>query len=132
MYAINTRGIVRYYPNINLASLLPPDFDATQRPYFVISSPLYDPKHGPRWTIPYFDAAGGGLVVTVASPVYENNKFTGVVAADMKLGEITKQIGLLKIGKTGYAFLIDDAGRILSMPRPGYDMFGIQPGGYEQ
>jgi len=127
MYAINTRGIVRYYPNINLASLLPPDFDATQRPYFVISSPLYNPKHGPRWTIPYVDATGGGLVVTVASPVYENNKFTGVVAADMKLGEITKQIGLLKIGKTGYAFLIDDAGRILSMPQAGYDMFGIRP-----
>jgi GAF domain-containing protein/HAMP domain-containing protein len=126
MYAINSRGIVRYYPNINLASLLPAYFDATKRPYFVISSPLYNPKHGPRWTIPYVDATGGGLVVTVASPVYENNKFTGVVAADMKLGEITKQIGVLTIGKTGYAFLIDDAGRILSMPQAGYDMFGIR------
>ena len=127
MYVINTGGVVRYYPNINLASLLPPDFDATKRPYFLISSPLYNPKHGPRWTIPYVDATGGGLVVTVASPVYENNKFTGVVAADMKLGEITKQISLLKIGKTGYAFLIDDAGRILSMPQAGFDMFGIRP-----
>jgi GAF domain-containing protein/HAMP domain-containing protein len=126
MYAIDTRGVTRYYPNINLASLLPPDFDATKRPYFLISSPLYNPHQGPRWTIPYVDATGGGLVVTVASPVYENNRFIGVVAADMKLGEITKQIGLLKIGKTGYAFLIDDAGRVLSMPQAGFDMFGIR------
>ena len=127
IYAIDTRGVTRYYPNINLASLLPPDFDATQRPYFVISSPLFNPHHGSRWTIPYIDATGGGLVVTVASPVYVDNRFVGVVAADMKLGEITKQIGLLKIGKTGYAFMIDDAGRILSMPKAGFDMFGIRP-----
>jgi GAF domain-containing protein/HAMP domain-containing protein len=127
MYAIDTRGVIRYYPNINLASLLPPDFDATQRSYFVISSPQNNPQHEFRWTIPYVDAAGGGLVVTVAAPLYENNRFTGVVAADMKLGEIASQISLLKIGKTGYAFMIDDAGRILSMPSAGYDMFGISP-----
>ncbi len=127
LYTIDTRGVIRYYPNISLASILPPDFDATQRSYFVISSPLYNPKHTTRWTIPYIDAAGGGLVVTAASPVYKNNRFVGVVAADMKLGEIAKQIGLLKIGKTGYAFMLDDAGRILSMPSAGFDMFGIRP-----
>jgi methyl-accepting chemotaxis protein len=127
IYAIDTKGVIRYFPNIKLATLLPPDFDATQRPYFVISSPLYDPLHGPRWTIPYLDAAGGGLVVTVATPIYEDNRFSGVVAADMKLGDVAKQISLLKIGKTGYAFMIDDAGRILSMPAAGYDMFGVSP-----
>lgn len=127
VYAIDTRGVVRYYPNISLASILPPDFDATQRPYFVISSPLYNPKHTTRWTIPYIDATGGGLVVTAVSPVYKNNRFVGVVAADMKLGEIAKQISLLKLGKTGYAFMLDDAGRILSMPSAGFDMFGIRP-----
>ena len=127
VYAIDTRGVTRYYPNISLASILPPDFDATQRPYFVISSPLYDPQHKPRWTIPYIDATGGGLVVTVASPVYENDRFVGVVAADMKLGEVAKQISGFKIGKTGYAFMLDDAGRILSMPPAGFDMFGIRP-----
>ena len=126
MYAIDTRGIVRYYPNNNLAALLPPDFDATQRPYFVLSSPANNPERITRWTIPYVDAAGGGLVVTVASPVYVNDRFLGVVAADMKLGEIAKQVGQLKIGKTGYAFMLDDAGRVLAMPDQGFDMFGLQ------
>ena len=127
VYAIDTRGVTRYYPNINLASLLPPDFDATKRPYFVITSPLFNPKHQPRWTIPYVDATGGGLVVTVAAPVYKNDQFMGVVAADMKLGDITKQISSIKIGDTGYAFMLDDAGRILSMPQAGFDMFGVRP-----
>ena len=127
IYAIDTRGIIRYYPNINLASILPPNFDATKRPYFEISSPPSNPQRLPRWTVPYVDAAGGGFVVTVAAPVYEGNKFGGVVAADMKLVDVTQQVSAIKIGKSGFAFMIDDAGRILSMPSAGYEMFGIRP-----
>jgi GAF domain-containing protein/HAMP domain-containing protein len=127
IYAIDTHGITRYYPNINLAEVVPPGFDPTQRPYYVISTPLFNPKRLPRWTIPYTDATGGGLVVTVASPIYINNSFSGVVAADMQLTKITQQVAELKMGKTGYAFLIDDAGRILSMPPAGYLLFGLRP-----
>jgi GAF domain-containing protein/HAMP domain-containing protein len=127
MYAIDTRGVIRYYPNISLASLLPPDFDATQRPYYLITAPLFNPQRLPRWTIPYVDAAGGGLVVTVAAPVYEDDHFIGIVAADMQLAEITEQINSIKVGESGYAFMIDDAGRILSMPPAGYELYGIRP-----
>jgi hypothetical protein len=127
LYAIDTRGVTRYYPNIELASVVPPDFDTTKRPYYSVASPLFNPQRLPRWTIPYVDATGGGLVVTVAAPVYEGNEFTGVVAADMQLTRITQQISSINVGKTGYAFMIDDAGRILSMPEAGFDMFGIRP-----
>ena len=126
-YAIDTRGVTRYYPNIDLASLVPPDFDTTQRPYFTIVSPLFNPQRLPRWTIPYVDATGGGLVVTVAAPVYEADDFIGVVAADMQLSQITEQISSIKVAETGYAFMIDDAGRILAMPQAGFDMFGVRP-----
>jgi len=127
VYAIDTRGVTRYYPNIELASLLPPDFDATKRPYYVITSPLFNPQRLPRWTIPYVDAAGGGLVVTVAAPVYIGDEFNGVVAADMTMENITQQIGDIKIGQTGYSFMVDNAGRIISMPPAGFELFGIQP-----
>jgi GAF domain-containing protein/HAMP domain-containing protein len=126
LYAIDTRGVTRYYPNIDLASVLPPDFDATQRPYFSITAPLFNPQRLPRWTIPYVDATGGGLVVTVAAPVYDGDQFVGVVAADMQLTQITQQIGNIQVGESGYAFMIDDAGRILAMPEAGFDMFGIR------
>jgi GAF domain-containing protein/HAMP domain-containing protein len=128
VYAIDTNGVTRYYPNIDLASILPAGFDATERPYYRISSPLFNPQRTARWTIPYVDATGGGLVVTVAFPVYVGNQFNGVVAADMQLSEITRQVETLKIGQTGYAFMIDDAGRILSMPDEGYKLFGLDPG----
>jgi GAF domain-containing protein/HAMP domain-containing protein len=127
IYYINPMGVVRYYPNIELASLRPPDFDATSRPYYRITSPLFNPQRVARWTIPYVDEIGGGLVVTVASPLYIGDTFDGVVAADMQLARITEQVSSLKIGQTGYAFMIDEAGRIISMPAVGYDMFGINP-----
>jgi GAF domain-containing protein/HAMP domain-containing protein len=127
VYYIDPKGIVRYYPNIELASLLPPDFDATKRPYYEITAPLFNPQRLTRWTIPYADAAGGGLVVTVASPVYYGDKFSGVVAADIQLSVITEQISSIKVGQTGYAYMIDDAGRIISMPRVGHDLFGLDP-----
>jgi GAF domain-containing protein/HAMP domain-containing protein len=127
LYAIDTRGVTRYYPNIELASVVPPDFDTTERPYYLVASPLFNSQRLPRWTIPYVDATGGGLVVTVAAPVYEGNEFIGVIAADMQLTQITQQINSIEVGETGYAFMIDDAGRILSMPQAGFDMFGIRP-----
>jgi GAF domain-containing protein/HAMP domain-containing protein len=127
VFAVDLRGVTRYYPNIDLAAILPPNFDATQRPYFTITSPLFNPQHLPRWTIPYVDATGGGLVVTAAAPAYDGDQFIGVVAADMQLTAITEQISSIKVGETGYAFMIDDAGRILSMPPAGFDMYGIRP-----
>lgn len=127
IYSINPNGIIRYYPNIQLASLLPPDFDATQRPYYKITSPLFNPDRLTRWTIPYVDAAGGGLVVTVASPIYYGDTFAGVVAADVQLSAITEQLANIKIGQSGFAFMVDDAGRLIHMPPAGYEMFGIDP-----
>jgi GAF domain-containing protein/HAMP domain-containing protein len=127
VYGIDTQGATRYYPNINLASLLPPDFDPTQRGYYQITSPLFNPQKIARWSIPYVDAAGGGLVVTVASPVYFGDEFGGVVAADMRLATITVQVEKIRIGQTGYAFMLDDAGRIISMPDSGYRLFDIDP-----
>jgi GAF domain-containing protein/HAMP domain-containing protein len=127
VYAIDSQGITRYYPNINLAAVLPPGFDPRTRPYYEITSSLFNPQRLTKWTIPYVDATGGGLVVTVAAPVYIGDTFKGVVAADMQLAQITQQVQTLKLGETGYAFMIDDAGRILSMPPAGYKLFGLKP-----
>jgi GAF domain-containing protein/HAMP domain-containing protein/PAS domain-containing protein len=127
IYSVNSQGVVRYYPNIELATLVGPDFDARTRPYYEITAPLFNPQKRTRWTIPYLDAAGGGLVVTVAAPVYYGDVFSGIIAADIQLAVITERISTIQIGQTGFAFMLDDAGRIISMPPAGYDLFGISP-----
>jgi GAF domain-containing protein/HAMP domain-containing protein len=126
VYAIDTRGSTRYYPNIELASKVPPDFNPAQRPYYTITAPLFNPQRQSRWAIPYIDKTGGGMVVTVAAPVYNGDRFMGIVAADMQLTGIAERINSIKAGQTGYAYIVDDAGRIIAMPDAGLAMFGLR------
>jgi len=127
IYFIDTSGVTTYYPNINLANIVPPDFDVTSQIFFKLASPLFNPQGIPRWTIPYQDPAGTGLIVTVTTPVYISGQFKGVVAADLKLDSVSAQVDKIKIGQTGYAFLINDAGNILAMPPAGYALYNLTP-----
>ncbi len=125
IYNITTQGVTRFYPNINLASVLPPDFDATSRPYYTITAPSSNQNRETQWAVPYIDATGGGLVVTVASPIYSGNRFHGIIAADIQLSKVAEQASNIKIGTTGYAMIIDQEGHIIYMPPAGYAMYGI-------
>lgn len=125
IYNITPKGVTRYYPNINLAFVLPPDFDATSRPYFQITAPASNPDRSTKWAIPYIDATGGGLVVTVAAPIYSGDQFKGIIAADIQLSKMAEQVAAIKIGGSGYAMVIDKDGHIIYMPPAAYAMYGI-------
>lgn len=128
VYFIGKYNYTIYYPNIDLANNVPPDFDAVSQTFYTIVTPKNDPERKSLWTPPYQDPAGTGLIVTGATPVYDqNNIFRGVLAADVQLARISEQISAIKVGKTGFAFLVDTEGRIISMPEAGYSIFGIQP-----
>lgn len=127
IYEISPNGATRYYPNIDLASLVPEGFNAAERPYYQITSPDFNPDRKTQWAIPYVDAAGGGLVVTVASPLYFGNQFHGVIAADIQLAKVAEQVSKIKVGNSGYAIVIDDDGHIIYMPPAGYAMYGLRP-----
>lgn len=119
-------GETLYYPNIDLASVVPPDFDVTGRPWFVKASPGQNPSHGAVWSDPYLDAASHGLIVTASAPVYDSRgNFRGVVAMDFQLNKITSIVSDIHVGDTGYAFLIDSNYKLIGMPAAGYKEFGI-------
>ena len=122
----NTQGAALYYPNIDLASIVPPTYDVTQRPWFIKASPLQDPQRQAVWSDPYVDAAHHGLVVTVSIPVYDAaGNFRGAMAMDIQLNRITAIVSNLKVGQTGFAFLIDKNYKLIAMPQAGYKELGI-------
>ncbi len=94
------------------AEQLPPDFDARTRPWYKLAVST----HGVALTEPYADAAGGGLIITVAAPVVSHDAFAGVAGADLGLGAIATMLANLDVGGKGYAFLIEESGRILVHP----------------
>ncbi|MEW6031182.1 MAG: GAF domain-containing protein [Chloroflexota bacterium] len=128
VYFGGQQGETLYYPNIDLAAILPPDFDVTQRPWFAAAAPTENPDRKIAWSVPYQDAALHGLVITSSTPIYDSaDRFRGVVAIDLQLTKISALVSSIHIGETGYAFLIDREGRVIAMPDAGYTDFDLTP-----
>ncbi len=130
VYLGTENQVTRYYPNINLWSLIPPDFVATQRPWYISASPAQNPERAAVWSPIYEDATGQGLLVTVAAPIYiTTDRFIGNVGIDIALQDITAEIEQNRILGSGYSFLIEEnSGRAIALPEQGYrDILGRPP-----
>lgn len=115
-----------YYPNIDLSNIVPNDFDVTSRTWYLNASPINNPNGKVVWSTPYQDAALNGLVITTSVPVIDRSqRFHGVAGMDVQLTQITNIVSNIRIGETGYAFLIDENNRLIALPEQGYTDFGI-------
>jgi GAF domain-containing protein len=132
IYFGSMEGETLYYPNVDLAAILPPDFDVTKRTWFQLASPNQNPDRKVVWAVPYQDAAQNGLVLTTSLPIYDDfNRFRGVIAADLQLAKISNQIGNIRFAQSGYAFLLDKEGHIIAMPDAGYTDLGLSKGDFQ-
>jgi GAF domain-containing protein/HAMP domain-containing protein len=128
VYFGSSSGYTLYYPNIDLAAIVPPDFDVTARPWYVAAAPQANPGRGAVWSEPYLDAALNGIIITNSAPVYDaSGRLAGVVAQDIQLTKISEFISQIRPGTSGYAFLIDREGHLIAMPEAGYTDLNISP-----
>ena len=97
-------------PETNISS----DFDPTSRMWYIGAAE----KEGLIWTDPYIDEANGNLVVTVATPLYDNSQnFIGVLGADISLEYLTSMVNQFKVGEEGYFILSNNKGNIVIHPQ---------------
>lgn len=131
IYLGTVNDVTRYYPNIRLGEVVPPDFQVTKRPWYTTALEFNAgrEKVEPIWSPVYFDATGLGLVTTIAVPVYTQAKdLVGVVGLDITLAEVQRQIENSSFLETGYSFLVDESGNAIILPVQGYqDMLGRSP-----
>nr|WP_241254695.1 methyl-accepting chemotaxis protein [Brevibacillus sp. SYP-B805] len=67
------------------------------------------------WSDPYFDENTNVAMVTSTAPFYDGQKkFLGVATGDIDLTSLQKMVSELKVGRTGYAFLLDQNGTYLA------------------
>ncbi|NPU86391.1 MAG: methyl-accepting chemotaxis protein, partial [Syntrophaceae bacterium] len=60
----------------------------------------------------------GSPVAVVAAPILgKNGEFQGIVAAALKIDFLVEQVVSTKVGKTGYAFMTDNAGTTVAHPK---------------
>lgn len=129
IYFASPRDVLRYYPNIDLGTILPADFQATGRVWYAGSVEQSASQRTPWWTPPYVDATGLGLVTTAAMPVYDKyGDLIGVVGLDITLNEMIAAIKQTSFMQTGYSFLVDKTGHAISLPDQGFeDIMGRPP-----
>ncbi|MFD1037049.1 methyl-accepting chemotaxis protein [Virgibacillus byunsanensis] len=68
------------------------------------------------WTEPYIDSVTKEKIITAAKAFYENDQFVGVVAADIFAETLIEMTTNIKVGKSGYAMIIDQSGSFVAHP----------------
>ncbi|KZN45147.1 methyl-accepting chemotaxis protein [Pseudoalteromonas luteoviolacea] len=88
----------------------PPGVDFRQRPWYSLAR-----QNGKTvFTSPYIDAATGELLLSVVSPINSRGAFRGVIGGDLSLATIASSINAVDFDHTGFAFLVDREGTIIS------------------
>ena len=87
-------------------------FDPRSRPWF--KKALEEKKI--IWTEPYVFFTSQHPGITTASPIYNNNKITGVIGVDIEIDELSKFITNLKISDNSKVFMMDDSLKIIAFP----------------
>ena len=127
IYFVDRNEISWLHPNINLGSIVPPDYLATQDIFYTTGSPENNPDRQAVWTPVYDDPGGQGTLVSVIAPVYARNRFMGVIGIDVSLAGLTETIETedFGVGEGVYALLLDTEGKALALPEQAYlDILG--------
>lgn len=129
IYLGTAHEVTRYYPNVDLGAVLPPDFQVTGRIWYTGSRLENNPEKKPIWTAPYVDATGLGLVTTAAAPVYTSaGELVGVIGLDLTLKDVIANVQATRFLHSGYSFLIDNTGHTIALPDTGFkDILGRDP-----
>lgn len=90
------------------------DWDITTRPWWS----MINEKRASVITDAYEDTSTKKTIVSAVSPSYSDDgkEVIGGVGIDISLETLTEALAEIKIGKTGYLFLIDSAGNIIYHP----------------
>ena len=91
------------------------DYDYFNTDWYLIGK---NTEKGVGWTDPYYDEVTKISMVTAAVPISTEYGIIGVASADYDLTTIQKIIKEVKLGESGYAFLIDTKGRFIAHKDP--------------
>ncbi|WP_048151472.1 methyl-accepting chemotaxis protein [Palaeococcus ferrophilus] len=114
VYFGDVNGNMFIYPEQEL----PAGYDPRVRPWYQAAV-----KAGEGvWSDPYQDASSGKWVITYAVPIYKDGSLIGVIGLDVFIDTLVDQIKNVKIGRTGYAYVVNEDGLIIAHPNKEYIM----------
>ena len=84
------------------------DFDLTTRDWYVCTQ-----TGETILTEPYVDVSTGKMVVSVATPIFDNDNMIGISGMDISISEIMGMMSNYTIGKDGFTMLLSQSGNFL-------------------
>lgn len=90
----------------------PTDWDARKRPWY----PYAKQNDRAVLTDPYPDAATGEILISAVANFYDNKQFKGAFGGDLSLKTVSDALNTLNFHATGYTFLLNTNGDIISHP----------------
>lgn len=72
-------------------------------------------------TEPYADSVSGELLISAVANFYDNGKFKGAFGGDLSLKTVSDAVNTLNFNHTGYAFILNKEGNIISHPQPDFN-----------
>ncbi|WP_415894094.1 methyl-accepting chemotaxis protein [Neptuniibacter sp. PT8_73] len=90
----------------------PTGWDARKRPWY----PYAKQNDRAVLTDPYADAASGEILISAVANFYDNRQFKGAFGGDLSLKTVSDALNTLNFHNTGYAFLLNANGNIISHP----------------
>jgi PAS domain S-box-containing protein len=96
----------------------PSGYDPRVRPWYMRA---VEAQHT-SFTRPYVDLTTMELVIALVTPLYVDGRFIGVMSADTVLDTLVDNLMSVKVGESGYAFIVEEDGTILVHPNQEYVM----------
>ncbi len=109
VYIGTEQGLFYTYPQVEI----PKDFDHRTRDWY--QTALNNPNQV-IITDPYIDTATGEMVIALAGAILKDDKPIGVAAMDVDLASLSNSLSDIKIGDSGYIYIIDKNGILISHP----------------
>ena len=94
-------------------SEVPAGYDPTQRPWYQGAEQA---GQGIFVTKPYIDAFTSQMIISIAAAARKDGKTLGVVANDMPISQIAKEILGMRLPGEGYAYILHKDGTVLVHP----------------
>lgn len=89
-----------------------PTWDPRARPWYI------DAKKSGKLiiTAPYADSASGEILVSIATPVYDNGDFIGAIFYDVSLAGLAELVNKVQLFDAGYVFIVSGDGTTIAHP----------------
>ena len=91
----------------------PQNWDARKRPWY----PLAKAHRQAILTEPYADSVSGELLISAVANFYDKGQFKGAFGGDLSLKSVSDAVNTLNFNHTGYAFILNKKGDIISHPQ---------------